>query len=209
MLFLLRRPCVAFALTFLASAFGFVSATRAQTTWTITVAATGAGPKPKYSLQCTSSLTGAVIACPNNPSPDEITINMNDTVKWCTKAHNEVWITHDDPILDDSSGQKTHHHHAKDNICDGGPVDKGTLVDPTTKHEYYVFAFDSQNKNLYVDDPRIIIGGTGLEDSLRAIHSVCEDLRSQLAGATEATKGKAKDLCVKIEALLHSLESTR
>lgn len=201
---------LAFAATVAALSIALAPAAKAQITWTITVNAPGSGNTPNYTLTCLPTGTaGTPGPCPNT-DPAVITVNRDDSVYWQTGAPSlEIWIVHDDAIVDDSSNNPTHHHHVR-NGRDGGKIDVNAPVSAGTKHKYSIFAYDSTTKNLYFDDPRIIIGGTGLEESLRAIEKNCESLRDKLEhGPDEAVATDAKALCQQIEALRESLESKK
>jgi hypothetical protein len=144
------------------------------------------------------------VPCPNT-DPTVITVNRDDSVYWQTGAPSiEMWIVHDDAIVDDSSHNPTHHHHAK-NGRDGGNIDINAPLAGGVKHKYSIFAYDGSTKNLYYDDPRIIIGGSGRVESLRALDAKCETLRKKLEHSPEGEEAGA--LCQQIEALQKSLES--
>jgi hypothetical protein len=183
MLSLLRRPCMAFALAFLASALASTARAQRSTpppiTWTITVDLSGAPPTPKYTLQCTpADPSNPPSGCPNNQNdPKEITVSPKDKVRWQGSSNTDIWIIHEDDVLYDKNTNFTRHHHSHNGTPDGGEVD---------------------------DDPRIIIGGTGIENSIRAIYSDCAKLRSKLDRSSHAEQ--ANHLCEQIEHLLKSLE---
>jgi hypothetical protein len=141
--------------------------------------------------------------------PTTITVNRNDAIYWQTGSNIEMWIIHDDAIVDDAQGNATHHHHAKKGTAperDGGNVDMNAPISGTP-HKYTVFAYDLTTKNLYYDDPRIIIGGSGLEQSLDAIESACLTLSDKLKNTPY--DGAAGDLCTQIKTLEESLESKK
>jgi hypothetical protein len=176
-------------------------AAKAQLTWTITVSEPSSGTKPKYDLSCQQA--GTPVACPNT-DPTVIDVNRNDAVYWQIGSNiDELWIVHEDAIVDDASGKATHLHHAKKGAGgqDGGNVDMNATVSATTAHKYYVFAYD-HTKILYYDDPRIIIG-TGLVTSLNAIEINCNALVKKLENSPGAKD--ARDLCQQIKALEESL----
>jgi hypothetical protein len=210
MLSLLRRPCMAFALAFLASALASTARAQRSTpppiTWTITVDLSGAPPTPKYTLQCTpADPSNPPSGCPNNQNdPKEITVSPKDKVRWQGSSNTDIWIIHEDDVLYDKNTNFTRHHHSHNGTPDGGEVDDDPAAADSTPHEYYVVAYNSQNQKFFYDDPRIIIGGTGIENSIRAIYSDCAKLRSKLDRSSHAEQ--ANHLCEQIEHLLKSLE---
>ena len=160
----LSRSCkhrLALAITVVALSIAFAPSAKAQITWTITVGAPATGTTPTYNLSCLATgTTTPPVPCPNT-DPTVITVNRDDSVYWQTGTTSiEMWIVHDDAIVDDASGSPTHHHHAK-NGRDGGNIDINAPVLAGVKHKYSIFAYDGNTKNLYYDDPRIIIGGGG------------------------------------------------
>lgn len=213
----LSRSCkhrLALAITVVALSIAFAPAAKAQITWTITVGVPGTGTAPTYNLSCLATgTTTPPVPCPST-DPTVITVNRNDSVYWQigSTSNIELWIIHDDAIVDDASGTATHHHHAKKGTPperDGGKVDINAPVS-TDKHKYSVFAYDLNSKILYYDDPRIIIGGSGIEASLGAIEMNCEALRKKLEAGPDAEDAKdANALCKQIEALQESLESKK
>lgn|ERR1700735_5050335 len=216
MLFNLIHSCsckrhLAAAMTVVVLGIAFAPTAKAQITWTITVDKLATGTKPGYSLSCATSTTPPIpVQCPST-DPTEIKVNRNDTIYWQigNTSNLEMWIVNDDLIVDDASGTATHHHHAKKGVAperDGGNVDVNAPVS-ADKHKYSVFAYDLNSKFLYYDDPRIIIGGRGLEESLHAIEKNCETLRDKLEHGPNAADAKA--LCQQIEALQESLESKK
>ena len=212
----LSRSCerrLALAITAVALGIAFAPTAKAQITWTITIDKPATGTKPKYTLSCKTSITPpTTVQCPNT-DPTEINVNRNDAVYWQigSTSNIEMWICHDDAIVDDASGTATHHHHAKKGTAperDGGNVDLNAPVSKD-KHKYSVFAYDLNSEILYYDDPRIIIGGSGIEVSLRAIEENCETLRQKLESLDAEDAKDAKVLCQQIVALEESLESKK
>ncbi len=201
---------LALAATVAALSIALPPTAKAQITWTITVDKPATGTKPGYLLSCANSATPlTTVPCPNT-DPTEINVNRNDTVYWQigSTSNLEMWIVNDDLIVDDASGTATHHHHAKKGTPperDGGHVDVNAPVS-ADKHKYSVFAYDLTSKFLYYDDPRIIIGGTGIQESLRALNTKCVALRERLKHSPEEEE-EAGALCQQIEALEKSLES--
>jgi hypothetical protein len=206
----LSRSCthgLALAAIVAALSIALAPTAKAQITWTITVNAPASGNAPTYNLSCLATgTTHPPVPCPNT-DPTLITVNRDDSVYWQTGAPSlEIWIVHDDAIVDDANDCPTHHHHAK-NGRDGGDIDVNAPISAGAKHKYSIFAYDWHTKNLYFDDPRIIIGGSGLEESLRALNTKCEALRKKLEHGPEGDE--AGELCQQIEALQESLESKK
>jgi hypothetical protein len=211
----LRRSCkhsLALAATVCALCIALAPTAKAQITWTITVNAPSSGSAPTYTLSCLASgTTHPPVPCPNT-NPTLITVNRVDSVYWQigSTSNLEMWIVNDDLIVDDASKTATHHHHAKKGTApeqDGGNIDVNAPVS-ADKHKYSVFAYDLSSKSLYYDDPRIIIGGTGLEESLHALDTKCVTLRKNLEHNPEEEE-EAGALCQQIEALQKSLESKK
>ena len=191
------RTCK-FAFVVVALTAAFVLPAKAQRTWNITVNIPSSGSKLTYGLTCVPA------PCPNNP-PDgtEITIALGDEVYWSTSQRNaEMWIFHNDPILDeDHSGHATHLHHGK-NATVGGVTHAGTPPS-STKHEYYVLVY-TDTGTLYFDDPRIIVGG-----SPPAIEKQIEEIKKQvkeLGAKSDVAKGLIKDILSDLDSLKKELD---
>lgn len=199
----LGRSCkyrLALAITLAALSVAFAPNAKAQITWTITVGVPASGTTLTYNLSCVPT------PCPSN-DPTALTVNRIDSVYWQTGAASiEMWIVHDNAIVDDNTSHKpTHHHHAK-NGQDGGKIDINAPVSPVP-NKYSIFVYDGNTKILYYDDPTIIIGGSGLEQALSSIENKCISLRDELKNGSEAEKARA--LCQQIKELEESLDSKK
>lgn len=145
----------AFAIGLVAACGIFGLTANAQAvTWNIGVVIPTTGNTLTYTLACDPNPPG----CPGGHSdPKEITISIGDNVRWCTNQTNaEIWIIHQDDILDDNNNHPTHLHQGQH--CVGGPTDKAT-PNSGKKHEYYVVVYYSGKVYVGVGDPRIIVGG--------------------------------------------------
>lgn len=155
-----------------------LTANAQRVTWNIAVIIPTTGNTLTYSLACAPNPTG----CPGGQSnPKEITMSLGDNVRWCANQTNaEIWIIHQDDILDDDNGHPTHLHHG--NHCVGGATDKAT-TNSSKKHEYYVVVYYSGKVYVGVGDPRIIVGGGPAIDAqidkikgqIRELHVPSED----------------------------------
>jgi hypothetical protein len=158
------------AVTFAALAVALALPAKAQTTWNITVnIPSSGGTKLTYTVSCTPA------PCPNTNAA-AITVALGDSVYWITDQHAEMWIVHEDAILDkNNSNTATHLHHVKNGQSDGGKTD-GVNAKKNSSHKYYVFLYD--NRTLYYDDPRILIGGVdaALDKNIERIERQVRDL---------------------------------
>jgi hypothetical protein len=197
------------------------ASTHAQTTWTITIDATGSGPKPAgYTVDFTPKTGGCPLAEPPSPPPNPQNLNVcaNDIVKWVavTKKNasgnmkSEMSVFHEHTILLDPnySNKPNQAYHASDGqATDDALVDPNATVNPSVGHEYYVAVFDKVNGakgKWYVDDPKIIIGGVGIDDLIARINKECSE-QQQLAHADASAKTTVRELCKQVEDLENRL----
>ena len=183
----------------------------AATTWTITVAATGPGPKPTYRVDPTSG------GCPYQTAqnPEYLYICKGDTVQWQakttgddkTKMFSKLSIFHEDFILLDKDSDPNQAFQASNgNHTEGGKTDPDAA--PYVEHKYHVSVYDKVTKIKYKDDPKIIIGGANVEGLFDEIQSVCAQLPKAIdqdINADDEAKRRAKkqasDLCQQFQNL--------
>ena len=181
------------------SVFAPPAAAQNNTAWTITIDATGTPPTPTYSIK-SKTLTGTGCSIKNTVA-DPLDICEGDTVQWLTKTStnkNKTWIVHRQAIFDDSTNLPTHVFQYSDATPKGagGPTDASAPMN--VPDEYYIFVDDG--KNLYHDDPNIIIGGTGMGDEIGQIIKQIQELESKAKNDAEK-----KDLIEKIMKYLDKL----
>jgi len=174
---------------------------KAYTTWTITIDATGNGPKPAgYSLSRTD--TGIPCEYTNSSSgARSLTVCPKDVVLWVAstapgssgKKKNELFVFQEDTILLDGDNNSVQTLHSSDGAATGGTIDPtATLLG----HEYYVVVYDRSNKKWYMEDPKIIIGGTQVPSLMEDIQKNCKQLTPLLEKHADLSK-EAKEQAIK------------
>jgi hypothetical protein len=163
----------------------------AQTTWTITVVATGNHQKPvRYDVSRVD--TGVPCVYSNNDAK-KLKVCLKDTIRWAAETDagtdgtkkNELFVFHEDPILIDTTNATVQTLHASYGKTADGHVDPHA---PQGDHEYYVAIYDKSNTRWYAEDPKIIIGGTLAIDLVLDIQKDCKQLSPLLEKADDLTK---------------------
>jgi hypothetical protein len=191
------------------AAFGVLSVPGAKaqnTTWTITINATSADNTPTYSVDYSPPTGGCKYAKPGQV-PTNLNVCLGDTVTWKANTKpgsaggekSEMFVIHEDAVIF-KNGAATRSFHAKDGNSDGGVI-PSPITASLGSHEYYVFVLDKVTQQVYVDDPKIIIG-TGSDDLNRQCHQISEQLPAD--SPAEAT---AKKLCKEIRELENRIHS--
>lgn len=199
------RHCKQFALAAIGlCVFGFALLRRVQaqppktylqTTWSVDIdfrhGASGLNETPIYTFAIVSPPSGGCpYPLPTAPSTD-LTICPGDTVQWSVhtnqkKAH--LRIFQGNRIFSDSNG-KTKRLDANEGQPASGTTDSN--VTPNT-YEYCVAVFDPQeNNHVYIDDPKIIVGGS-LLNANRLVDQIEE--RAVKLGKLESMKRNPKAL---------------
>jgi hypothetical protein len=110
---------------------------------------------------------------------------VKDEVEWCTdKQGSDIWIIHQNAILDDENNHATHLHHGKD--CLRGATDQTANIGD--EDEYYVGVVYSNKGYVGIGDPRIIVGGgflpgkqiSKIQAQLKVILQELEALKNEL-----------------------------
>jgi len=153
----------------------FTCSAEAQTTWLVLVDVSSGNDTPTYLV----SPQNADTCDPSHKSQGnngDVYVCPNDTVLWMAKSkqdnqtkmqHHHLIIAQEDGILVKTPGSDPIHiFHAHEGGRDGGAIYEPVPPDGPENHEYSVFVFDKVANYLYVDDPKIIIGGTRLETEL-------------------------------------------
>jgi|SRR5580704_2355492 hypothetical protein len=194
------------------------ASTHAQTTWTITIDATGPGPKPAgYTVDFTPKTGGCPLAEPPSPTPNPTSLSIceNDIVQWVAVTRknasgnmkSEMSVFHEHTILLDPNygGKPNQAYHASDGQpTQPATVDPNASVNPNVSHEYYVAVFDKVGRRWYVDDPKIIIGGVGIDELIALIKKECSE-QHQRAHADASDKTTVSELCKQVEDLENRL----
>jgi hypothetical protein len=169
----------------------------AQTTWTVTITATPATTKLKYSYASTppgASNCAPAIPIPA-PSGKDLYVCSGDTIHWMvvtqdngsTKKSNKLTIFQEDWILFDDAGDPTEGFKATDGVpTTGGATD---LLAAQGSHKYHASVYDKAHGVKYHDDPTIIIGGK-LGDDLQIILGICSQLPSAIHLDHDLDEGK-------------------
>jgi hypothetical protein len=195
-----------------------IASTHGPTTWTITINATGNGPKPAgYTLDFSPPTGGCPLAHQTNPAPDpqNLAVCAGDIVQWVAVTQNnasgkmksEMAIFHEHTILlDPYFGNKPNqaYHGSDGQKTEPATVDPNATVNPNTNHEYYVAVFDKVSGQWYVDDPKIIIGGVGVDDLLNKINKECSEQQQQ-GHADRSAKPTVSELCKQVQELENRL----
>jgi hypothetical protein len=176
------------------------SSALAQTTWTINIDATGNQPKPNgYTVARKDTGTACKYNNSNSDAP-KLRVCGDDTVQWVASTapnssgemKNELFIFHEDRVLIDGTTKHLNQlFHSSDGNPAGGKVDSGA-VQPgkDVDHEYYVAVYDRSNKKWYVEDPKIIIGGTRATDLVLDLQKDCKQLNRLLEKANDLSKAQ-------------------
>lgn len=158
---------------------------QAQTQWTITIDATGSQPKPHGYTVARKDIGSPCSYNNSNSDAPKLKVCGNDIVQWIASTaadssgikKNELFIFHEDKVLLDGNKNSIQLLHESDGnaaegIVDPSAVQPGQDVD----HEYYVIVYDRSHKKWYVEDPKIIIGGTRGPQLIRSIQKSCDEL---------------------------------
>lgn len=151
------------------------------TKWTIHVTITG----PEQ-LSYTVDPPNALDCDGSKPVANQLCIKAGDEVNWDVHTSGgKGWLTvyHKDAFLF-KSGVSARYFHAQESQSDGGASDPKPPFFRKS-HEYVVAVFDDEgsNSHLYIDDPKIIVGGSVMAAS-------CQDLVANYVNddKTEAQK---------------------
>ncbi|MGC1451709.1 MAG: hypothetical protein WA830_16880 [Candidatus Sulfotelmatobacter sp.] len=190
----------------------FTYKVEAQTTWLVTVDVTSGSDTPTYQIIPTE---GTGDTCDptqkNKGTSGDIYVCPDDTIYWTAKTkkdgngnmHHHMIIRQEDDILDKAKGgDPIHVFHAREGKQDGGPIDDTAGYG---EHEYSVFIFDKNGPELYVNDPKIIIGGTTLEDELVRLEKNLTPLLAKIANDPKASEIE-KRLAAKVQKQLYELK---
>jgi hypothetical protein len=192
----------------------FAPSAEAQTTWIVTVDVTSGSDTPTYQVTAASGGTGNTCApSPNNTqgTNGDVYVCPNDTVFWTAKTkkdgngamHHHMIIRQEDDILDKAKGgDPIRIFHAREGKQDGGPIDD---IAGYGEHEYSVFIFDKNGPELYVHDPKIIIGGTTLENELAKLEKTLAPLLDKIAKDPKASE-REKQLAAKVQKQIDALK---
>lgn len=177
---------------------------KAQTTWLITVNVSSGSDIPSYTIQNTNGGSGNT--CDPTHKNDgtnggDIYVCPNDTIYWTAvtkpgadgNMHYHMVIREEDDILDKVKGGDSYHiFHARENAHDGGPIDGICSVGDSCEgsHEYSVFIFDKTGPELYVHDPKIIIGGTTVDTEIVKLEKTVIHLYDEIIADPRASKSE-------------------
>ena len=145
----------------------------AQTaTLTVTITANDPNnPVPTYTTVWSSPNTPADSRCnfvagdpPDGPRIHRVC--LGDTIQWAAVTAKDssgtmkstMMVVHEDAVMD-RNGAPTKSFLGQDGHPDGGSVDRNAMRDQS--HEYYVVIVDRVGRQVYVDDPSIVIGTGG------------------------------------------------
>jgi hypothetical protein len=123
----------------------------------------------------------------------------NDTVKWHAitqqdgsgKLKSQMIILCEDDIIINSQLNAAHTFKAQDGATDGGGIYAGVSYD--VPYEYSVFVFDKNAKQVFIDDPKIIIGTGNIVDVVRSMEKTCDEKRAK-SDEYAITKKLCKDV---------------
>jgi len=154
-----------------------------NTTWTITIIATGANERPSYGITPAATTSGCDDPSNPNPSAKSLTVCPGDKINWVIKTKEgpsypnpgTTYLFHEESILQDpTSGQAKQGFEGPNNKMIVSQVDTSAAAGEDDK--YYVSVYDRSQQRLYIDDPKIIIG-TGTRDGLvNQIKEACRGL---------------------------------
>jgi hypothetical protein len=184
----------------------FTGSAEAQTTWLITVDVSSGSDTPTYTIQNTTGGNGDTCDA-SHPTNDgkkykgDIYVCPQDTIFWTAvtkngsdgKMHHHMIIREEDDILDKvTGGDSSRIFHAREGAHDGGPIDGICSVNDSCqgKHEYSVFIFDKTGPELYVHDPKIIIGGTTVDDEIVKLEKTLVRLCDEIIADPRASKSQ-------------------
>jgi len=220
-----RNRCIIFA--FAVAALNILSAfslsaqktTKARartqaTNWVITIDVSSGDPTPVYDISpkptsvnypCTFS------AGDQANGPKVLRVCPDDTVVWQAKTsgtpstmRSQMIVLFEDAIIDNKNGDPVQTFHAQDGMQDGGAIDSSASSD--VAYEYSVFVSDKLTKQVFIDDPKIIIGTGTAYDVLNNAETNCEKLRDRLRGNPVAEAQVAR-LCEQIQKAKNLLNS--
>ena len=137
--------------------------TRAQINWVIQITEPSSGTKPEYKILNPSPLPK--LQCPFSlfdpgQGPKTVRVCQGDTVQWSANTpgmQSELYIYHDDPIFDYKGGSPQGFHASNGDMTDPASIKLGDNL--RGSHEYHLALFDKSTNHLYLEDPKIIIGG--------------------------------------------------
>jgi hypothetical protein len=164
----------------------FTFSVDAQTTWLVTVDVTSGSPKPTYRITHTGTGNTCDSSQDNSGTNGDIYVCLGDKVLWTAKSkmdsngkmHHHLILGQEDDVLDrTSTSGPTHIFHDHEGVNLGGAVDD--LAD-LKDHKYSVFVFDSVAGSPFIDDPKIIIGGTRSETEFATVEKTLATLRSEI-----------------------------
>jgi hypothetical protein len=146
----------------------FVANANAQTTWTVTIDVKGKKDRPDYHLSSVPAPPHAPNCAPPKPKPpadaEHLYVCLGDSINWIANASSAkytVTVFTEEAILDGPPPENaaTQWFHGSSDgtttLPAGGPIDEHA---PLTTHQYSVGVFDIAANQLYVHDPKIIIG---------------------------------------------------
>lgn len=190
----------------------FTCKIEAQTTWLVTVDVTSGSDTPTYQITATEGTGNTCDPTQKNKGTNgDIYVCSDDSIYWTAKTkadgngnmHHHMIIRQEDGILDKGKGgDPIHVFHAREGKQDGGPIDDTADYG---EHEYSVFIFDKKGPELYVNDPKIIIGGTTFEDELARLEKNLAPLLAKIANDPKAGE-REKRLAAKVQKQLSELK---
>jgi hypothetical protein len=111
---------------------------------------------------------------------------------------NQMIVFFEDDILD-KGGSPTHTFHAQDGMADGGTIDSNN-TSADVPYEYVVLVSDNLTKQVFIHDPKIIIGTGTVYDVLNNAETDCNKLQHRLSSDPVA-ETQAKRLCAQFRKL--------
>lgn len=199
------------------SAVLFTCSVEAQTTWIVTVDVKGGNTTPTYQVTPAPGGTGDTCApAPHNTqgTNGDVYVCTNDSVFWEAaskpdnqqKMHNHLIIGQEDAILDGTNDSTPIHiFHTPEGGKVGGAIDEFSDVGD---YKYSVFVFDKVANGFYIDDPKIIIGGTNLEIQLVRLENALAPLLAEIAKDPKASE-REKKLAAKVQNQINELKKHR
>ncbi len=167
---------------------------KAQTTWTITVDATGATDPPKYTVDPAPDSPTKNCAGRNpipKPTADYLYICRGDRVQWnlITNGGQGLLTIHQNEGFHHGANSPTQWYRTIENQSLAYLTTAKT--DPQFTYKYCVALYDN-NGSLYSHDPKIIIGGTNVEAEAEQFKIAYTQLLNAIADDADANE-KAKE----------------
>jgi hypothetical protein len=138
---------------------------RAAIPWVIQLSEPSTGTKPVYQILSPSpipKLECQFYLFDPSQGPKTLRVCPGDTVQWVAKTpgmQSELYIYHDDAIFDYNGGSPQGFDASNGAKSDLVSIKLDSSLQGS--HEYHVALFDKSTNHLYLEDPKIIIGGGG------------------------------------------------